>query len=176
MNTQAPRDTMSRAYREALRGELVATADAGSAPRTSRRPRIVAAVAGVVILAASGTAVAYGQLSHAPVTDRSSARCYSSAVYVAGDDFPGTTVAAASQAAGTARVNSAIDACAAVWRAGILRPGRQGVIRKPSLNRTTAVYPVPHLFSCVMADGAAAVFPGRRSCAAVGLPSAQNVH
>lgn len=161
-------EEMSAAYRAALRTEMVSTVNGTRPARAPRKAKV--AGAGVVVFAVlgSGAAFAYSQISNAPVTDRSQARCYSTAKYVSGADFPGTTVAAVDNGSTAGRVDSATEACAAVWRAGILRQGVDGVVRG---DPSRAVYPVPQLFGCVMPNGQAAVFPGDGTCAAVGLPA-----
>ena len=161
-------EELSAAYRAALRAEMVSTVDGTRPARIPRKAKLAGAGVAAIAVLGSGAGFAYSQILDAPVTDHSQARCYSSANYVSGDDFPGTTVAAADTGSAVGRVDSAIDACGAVWRAGILRHGVDGVTR---VGGSQAVYPVPQLFGCVMPNGQAAVFPGDGTCGEVGLPA-----
>jgi hypothetical protein len=159
----------SRAALRTLLVEHVAT----SAPvaRGLATKRVVIPIAAGVALVGFGGGIAYSQLGgDAAVTDQHTARCYSVATYVSGDDFPGTTLGVPDSAAGPGSVADALDACSALWRAGILQPGSDTAVVSPS----QAQYPVPNLVECVLPDGRAAVFPGNSGlCSELGLQAAQ---
>jgi hypothetical protein len=135
--------------------------------RRTRRPLLIAGVAGAVAIGTSAGAYAY-VASSAPVTDKSQARCYTVASLTGGDY---TTIAALSPA-GTGKstqIDDALSVCAAFWRQGILRPGA----REPFPPNQADPYPVPQLVACVMPDGTAAIFPGKPgTCTALSLPAA----
>jgi hypothetical protein len=137
------------------------------ARRLGRKLRITIAGTGAVVVLGGGGALAYSAISANSVSDETSARCYTVAQYSAkGDDFPGTSIAAAGTADAPGRVTSAVDVCASLWRSGFLQPGVPTPVRNPD----QASYPVPALVGCVMADGQAAVFPGTTAtCNALGL-------
>jgi hypothetical protein len=143
--------------RAALRALLVETASA-SRPAAPYRPRSRILIGGVaaITLVGGGGAIALSQLGSSSVSDRQSARCYSEASYSPGDKFPGTTIGQPNSATGSGQVDSAIEVCAALWRAGILQPGVPTAVPRPD----KAAYPVPQLVACVLPDGRAAVFPG----------------
>lgn len=167
-----PRQKYPEPRRSAVRSLLAETVGQAR-PRPSRRsfftrPAVVAV--GAVALVGTGAAAAYSQLGPtAPVSDKSSARCYSVASYVPGGDFPGTTIAQPNSSTRAGEVSNAVDACAALWRAGILQPGARTAIVHPGKK----TYAVPPLVGCVLPDGRAAVFPGSAdSCSKLGLPEA----
>jgi hypothetical protein len=128
---------------------------------------VVAVSAGIAALIGAGSAVAYSQLAPtAPITDKHSARCYSVASYVSGDDFPGTTIAQPDSSTKAGEVGDAVDACTALWRAGILQLGVRTAVVHPGKNQ----YALPPLVGCVLPDGRAAVFPAPAgSCIKLGL-------
>jgi hypothetical protein len=98
---------------------------------------------------------------------RDSGRCYSGISTDYGDDFPGTTVAVASSPGSTPAdvPPQLVQACAAVWRAGILQLNQSQVGGAPA-----GTYPVPPLVACVLPSGQAAVFPGQPdTCDGLGL-------
>jgi len=136
--------------------------------RGGRKPALLAGAAAVVIGTSAG-AIAYVQQSQ-PVANKGEARCYTVASLAGGDNFHGTTIAAAGTPGSRAQVNLAVSVCAALWRQGFLQPGAAGIARPRG---TTGRHRVPPLIACVMPDGTAAVFPGdSRTCANLGLPRA----
>jgi hypothetical protein len=146
-----------------------------------RKPLLITAGAVVVAVATSAGAYAYAQHS-APVTDKGEARCYTVASLSAGPESF-TTIAQATRQGSlrSAPVDNALSICADLWRQGILSPGPHGAIISPTPDASGIVKlgpgqgssHVPQLTACVLADGAAAVFPGPRStCPSLGLPNA----
>ena len=72
-----------------------------------------------------------------------------------GKDFFGTTVSQAWSADGTRNAASAVEACSAVWRQGLMQLGSKQV-GGPD---TGTDHPIPPLVACTLGNGAAAVFP-----------------
>jgi hypothetical protein len=132
---------------------------------TSRRKKTIvgALVAGSLAIAGGGTAIGVALTGSAPVTDRSSARCYSEVSHDFGPDFPGTTVGVAYGSDGSGgQVTAPVQLCASLWQSGELGAGG------PAANGTA-----PQLTGCVLPNGIAAVFPGPPSvCQDLGLPAA----
>jgi hypothetical protein len=125
---------------------------------------------GIVIFAIVGSAAAgITLLRSSPVTDRSSARCYTVSELGSGETFSGTTIHALGLPGSLAQVDNAIATCSDLWRGGFLVSGKPTMQRPPP----DSVYPVPHLVACTLPDGRAAVFPGSEdTCAQLGLPIA----
>ena len=65
----------------------------------------------LIVATGGGTAAAYAYLHARPVTDKTSARCYTVPVYTPGFPFPGTTVASASGGGDAPLIQDALDAC-----------------------------------------------------------------
>jgi hypothetical protein len=169
-NDLLPQQQYPTARARAMQQLLAETVTSGSRELRGRR-RLSLLVAGALTIgvAGTGTAIAYGRLGSAPVTDQHSARCYTVAKYTAGENFPGTTITEADSATTAGRVASAIDVCASLWRAGLLQAGVAAPVRSPS----QAVNPVPGLVACTLRDGRAAVFPGPAgTCQTLGLADA----
>jgi hypothetical protein len=166
--TLLPAEPFPLDRRDRLRGELVALVHADSATRPRRKLNrfMLAGGAAVLVVAGGGTAAAIAYFGSTPVTDRTSARCYSAISTDFGSEFPGTTIAAAQASDGSGgQVVAPIEACAAAWRVGI----PQGI----PPNKANPPYPVPNLAGCVLPDGSAAVFPGPAdTCQRLGLPTA----
>lgn len=167
--TFPPERPFPSAKKRALQELLIEQAEASQQHRRRSRRHIrvtVISVATVGVLGGGG-AIAYSAISSNSVTDKSMARCYTAADYRSGADFPGTSIAAADSASGApGAVHSAIDVCAALWRAGYLQWGATEPDRSPS----RSVYPVPALVECVMPNGQGAVFPGTAAtCQKFGL-------
>ena len=138
--------------------------------RRRRRRLAVAGAGAAAALCTSAGAFAYVQQSQ-PVTNKGEARCYTVASLSGGDQFHGTTIAAAGRPGSTAQVNQAVSVCAALWRQGILVTG---AATAGSPRSGTADRLVPPLVACVMPDGTAAVFPGNsQTCASLRLPQAR---
>lgn len=161
-NTQSPR--LPDARRQAARAQLEQfAASAAKGRRWTRRGTVVSA-ASAVVLCTGAAAVAYS--AYQPVTNTSSARCYTSASLGAGNY---TTIASPGKN-GPARAENALGVCASLWQQGFLRPGAKGIDRFGSSRTHDRV---PGLVVCTMSDGTAAVFPGKPStCGALGLPQA----
>jgi hypothetical protein len=171
MNDAEHEYAANHAYRSAFRHELVQRISKSQRTAPRSRAKLLAATGVGVCVLGGGATAAYSAISQAHVTDHAVARCYSSDVYVSGDDFPGTTIAEPDSKDGHGSVTSALEGCAAVWRAGILRIGANGATAAPVESNN---FPVPHLFACVMPNGQAAVFPGtQETCATLGLPDSQ---
>jgi hypothetical protein len=132
-----------------------------------RRRRIVT---GLVVVAIVGSGVAgITLLRSSPITDRSTARCYTVDSVGTGEDFVGTTIVASGIPGSPAQVDNAIAVCADFWRQGFLVAGKTGIQRRPASQSN----PVPPLIACTLPDGRAAIFPGDQdTCAQLGLPLA----
>jgi hypothetical protein len=146
--------------------ELFVARDDPAPPWWRRRRNITGGLVAVLIVATGGgTAAAYAYLHARPVTDKTSARCYTVPVYTPGFPFPGTTVASAIGGGDVPLIEDALDACASLWRSGELQLGALAVV-----DPGASVYPVPALVGCATSRGAAVVFPGPAdTCNAVGL-------
>jgi hypothetical protein len=156
--------------RDAMRQQLEAIVAEQRGPRRGHKTTVIG---GAVLIAALGTGAAafvYVEQSQ-PVTNKTEARCYTVASLEGGNQFHGTTIAAAGRPGSKAQVDAAASVCAALWRQGFLLPGAAGIT---SPHNTTTRHRVPSLVACVMPDGTAAVFPGnRQTCTKLGLPLAQ---
>lgn len=161
------------AHRAALRQELLDTVRGGTPTAGRRRRRVYASAGFAAAIVATGGAVAYSQLGAAPVTDHSSARCYTQARY--DSDTPGTTVGTPDYTTKDGKVlvkgevRNALDICADLFRQGFLQVGST---RLPAIEHPgpSADRPVPPLVECVLPDGTAAVFPGTGDlCTGLGL-------
>jgi hypothetical protein len=131
-----------------------------------RRGFMAGLFVGVLVVGGGGTALAFALLRPQPVTQHGYARCYTTAAYIAGSAFPGTTIAEADSPTQVGRVADALETCSAFWRAGILQAGAA----EPIVHPGRSSYPVPALIGCTLPDGAAAIFPGTAdTCAEVGL-------
>jgi hypothetical protein len=146
--------------------EQYATPAATSTRRRIGRFAVIAATAASTLLI-GGVATAYVAFRPATTPVEDGTRCYSVASLEGGDtDFLGTTVATATNADGTRSASRAVEMCAAVWRAGILK---EGVKVKPGTEVASTT--VPALEACVLENGMAAVFPGAPgTCRNLGLP------
>jgi hypothetical protein len=127
------------------------------------KPAVIAAGAAAIVLSTGAAAIAVAV--YQPVTDRSAARCFTSAdvagfgVQVAVPGTPGTEGA----------VRDARRKCADFFEQGFLRPGASRLNNSPG----HWAHPVPHLVVCTWHDGTAAVFPGRNgTCRELELPAA----
>jgi hypothetical protein len=160
-----PSRRMPAARRYAARRQLEEFVNRRSGLR--RRRRLVLGVAIAVVL---GSAVAgITLLQSAPVTDKTTARCYTEAALGSGGTFSGATIGALGAPGSTARVDNAIATCSDLWRQGFLLSGKTG-IQRPGPNTAN---PVPPLIACTLPNGIAGVFPGDQStCASLGLPLA----
>ncbi|WP_433383277.1 hypothetical protein ACQPZX_20905 [Actinoplanes sp. CA-142083] len=143
------------------------------APRSRRVTyRLVVVAAGASVLMFGGAAAAYVALRPATVPVADQTRCYTRASLKGGDhDFYGTTVGQAVPAAGQRKAEAAVDACAALWRQGLLTLDSKEV-GMPAEKRDD--FPVPALIACTLDNGIAAVMPGdEQTCARLGLPRLQ---
>lgn len=138
-------------------------------PRRMRRG-LVAAITAVGVIG-GGAAAAAVLARSGTVTDRSVARCYSVANLAGGRHYSGSDVASAGPAVSASASQSALDACAVLWRNGFLVPGAPHALHLPG--GVLPQHPVPPLVVCVLPSGEAGVFPGNSStCERLGLPSA----
>jgi hypothetical protein len=96
-----------------------------SRPRRRTVSRKVAIVGIAVGLGLTGTAAAatIAHLTSAPVTETDLARCYTVDSLAGGNNFRGTSLAAAGAIGSTAQVTNALSACTLVWQDGLLTPG-----------------------------------------------------
>lgn len=157
---------MRAEYRTALRRELEALAADPSRHRRWRRPAVVIGISIGVAVAGGAAAAAYTY--SAPVTDTSTAFCYS-VPSLAG--HLGTEVAAVGAPGSAAQVTDALQTCSMLWQDGFLAPGTANAIH---VTGATTIHPVPNLVVCTMPDGTAGVFPGDAStCGQLGLSSSR---
>lgn len=153
-------------YRAALRTELEQVGGARRRRLRRWRPGVVVGL-GLGITAAGGAAAA-AFVRYQPVTNHTTAHCYSLPTE-AGNN--GTTVMNAGTPGTAAQVRDALAACSTLWRDGFLVSGDPRIV---NVTQPTTVHPVPPLVVCTMADGRAAVFPGESGlCGRLGLPSAR---
>jgi hypothetical protein len=129
-----------------------------------RTPAVLSGAVASVVLTA-GVGVAY--VAFAPATDHSRVRCYSTAALGSGSSFKGSDISAASSDTNPTPTIAPVDACGAMWRAGIVQPdGGHGY------DPAAAEHSVPALVACVLKGGVAGVFPGDAgTCAKLGLPA-----
>ena len=147
-----------------------------SGPRRRTVRRKVAMVGIAVGLALTGTAAAATivHLSSAPVTETDLARCYAVDSLAGGNDFRGTSVAAAGSIGSHAQVTNALSACTLIWQDGLMAPGAGAKMTPSERAHLNPDHPVPHLVVCVLPSGVAAVFPGNKeTCQTLGLPAAE---
>ena len=162
----APRSLPAHRRHAALSQLEAIVADHGSRRRWTRAPVIVPVVVAIVLSTAAAS-VAF--LRFQPVTDKSTARCYTVASLGGGDRFSGTTISPAGTPGSAAQVDNALGVCADLWRQGFLRLGTTS-IQRPAPNTTNEV---PSLVACTLSNGTAGVFPGDAgTCAKLGLPLA----
>jgi hypothetical protein len=142
----------------------------------NRRARRWALVGAVAILA-GGSLAAAKLLNSTPAAAQAVVRCYTVASLTE-DASQFTDTATASVPGQTApdisaTVAAAVDACAALWRIGLLQNGRM----VPEALASPGTYPVPQLTACVLPDGLAAVLPGDdQTCHVLGLPRLADRH
>jgi hypothetical protein len=131
--------------------------------------RFMVAIAAGSLLVGS-TAAAYVAFAKAKVPVADETRCYTKATLEGGDrDFYGTTVNQAHNADGGQRAITAIEACAALWRQGVLVADSKNVGGASVDASTTRA--VPPLVACTLDSGIAAVLPGDAStCSSLGIP------
>lgn len=136
-----------------------------------------AVLSAALLLTGGGVATAVG-LRYRDATDKSIARCYTSAVRADGRMFPGTSIkianrrSSADQAEPVAGlVTDAVAQCSQLWRDGQLSSGQSAVQDQAP----GEPHFVPPLVGCVLADGTAAVFPGDSdTCERLGLPEVRS--
>src|SRR6266700_3347904 len=129
-----------------------------------RRRRVILGVVIVVLL--GSTAAGITLLRSSPVTDKTTARCYTQASLGEDGTFSGTTIFAPGTPGSAAQVDSAIDICSGFWRQGFLLAGTTG-IQRPAPGTSN---PVPPLIACTLPSGIAGVFPGdQNTCVNLGL-------
>ncbi|WP_042377679.1 hypothetical protein [Streptacidiphilus melanogenes] len=169
----APGDPDLRDDRHLLRKEHLmreikrqaVSVSAASAPR--RRRRTYLALSGTLLALTGGAAIAATtMLGKAPASQHNLVRCYSAASLSA--NYSDTSAATTPGVAPTdisASVAAAVNACAGLWQAGVVQPGRVGA---PSGQPDGSV---PPLTACVLDDGEAAVLPGKSAqlCQDLGL-------
>jgi len=152
----------------------------GLAPRSRPRRRTVRrklAMVGIAVgLGLTGTAAAATivHLTSAPVTETDLARCYAVDSLAGGNDFRGTSVAAAGPIGSHAQVTNALSACTLIWQDGLMAPGAGAKMTPSERAHLNPDHPVPSLVVCVLPSGVAGVFPGdKKTCQTLGLPAAE---
>lgn len=112
-----------------------------------------------VLLVGAGIAGAAAHLTARHATNTTSGRCYWEVSTNFGSDFPGGTMAEATNRAGwtPSLISNLVADCAATWRDGSFQIGKPG--NHFGTHGTAVTYPVPPLTPCVLPDGTAAVFP-----------------
>lgn len=122
------------------------------------RISIAGSVVAIIGVAAAGMIA----LNQAPVTQQLIVHCFATPTINSGG-YDGTAVAI-SDGGQSVPINDALRVCRDVWASGALAPGKDPL----SAEQTTAA--VPESFTaCVMADGSAAVIPGRIACSELHL-------
>jgi hypothetical protein len=160
-----PSRRLPTSRRYAARRQLEDLVSSRKTPRWRRRFILGIAIAAVLGGAATGITL----LRSSPVTDRNTARCYTSADVGKGEVFSGTTVAVPGVPGSKAQVDNALSLCSDLWRQGFLLPGTAGM-QRPAPKTNNAV---PPLTACVLPSGIAGIFPGdSQTCEALGLPLA----
>jgi hypothetical protein len=160
-----PSRRLPTSRRYAARRQLEELVSGRKAP--GRRRRFILGVVIVVVVGSAATGVTL--LRSSPVTDRTTARCYTTASLGNGETFSGATIFAAGTPGSTAQVDNAIATCSGLWRLGVLVTGRSGI--QSSAPNTS--YPIPPLVACTLPSGIAGVFPGdQNTCANLVLPLA----
>jgi len=115
---------------------------------------------GTVVVATAGAGVAY--LASAPAPNHSGVFCFTAAGTGSKDLGTSTNYSGAPA--------DAVQACAALWQAGILHRGAD-LPTPPSTAAEPSAQPVPALVACVY-NSEAAVFPGDAGlCEKLGLPA-----
>lgn len=151
-------------HRTMLRRELAAVVADRPRHRRWRRPGVVLGLSIGVAVATAGAASAAVYFHFAPITDTSTAFCYS-VPSLAGSY--GSEVAAAGAPGSPAQVTDALQTCSTLWRDGFLVLGTPHAMH---VTGSTTVHRVPSLVVCTMANGTAGVFPGDGStCGRLGL-------
>jgi hypothetical protein len=145
--------------------------------RTISRKVAILGIALGLGLTGTAAAAAVVHLTSAPVTETDLARCYTVDSLAGGNNFSGSSVAAAGPIGSTAQVTNALSICTLLWQDGLLTPGsaNAGADLTPSERaHLSPDHPVPSLVVCVLPSGVAAVFPGNKeTCQTLGLPTAQ---
>ena len=151
-------------HRTTLRRELEAVAANPSRHWRWRRPGVVLGLSIGVAVATAGAASAAVYFHFAPITDTSTAFCYS-VPSLAGSY--GSYVGAVGAPGSPAQVTDALQTCSTLWRDGFLVLGTPHAMH---VTGSTTVHRVPSLVVCTMANGTAGVFPGDGStCGRLGL-------
>ncbi len=146
----------------------------GPRRRTVRRKVAIAGVAVGLALTGTAAAATIVHLTSAPVTETDLARCYAVDSLAEGNDFRGTSVAAAGPIGSHAQVTNALSACTLIWQDGLMAPGAGAKMTPSERAHLNPDHPVPHLVVCVLPSGVAAVFPGNKeTCQTLGLPAAE---
>jgi hypothetical protein len=169
LRAQAPPvgEILRRAH-AAASAEIPTTAARGS---WNRKRLARWGVPGVLVALAGGAIAATTVLGSAPASTRDMVRCYSVG-HLTGDTHQYTDTAMATatgQAAApdaSATVGAAVDSCSALWRIGLIQPGKVA----PDVASNPGDAAVPNLVACVLNSGEAAVLPGDDSaCRNLGL-------
>ena len=146
--------------------QMLADVVAGSNAPAGHRRKAVTWVAGAAVVGVAVAGAAVAREAFAPAPDRSLARCHTTADPGRGDNFAGSSVAAA-DANGVVAIDRAIESCADLWRQGMFTLGSDHRVGEPNPAGSAAV---PPLVGCVDPDGVAAVFPGGKNlCTSLGL-------
>lgn len=164
-----PAPSIDPEWRTAARKQLIQIASERH-PRSSRTRRVAAV--GTGLLALTTIAAFAVVITDRPVTQQQ-------VVYCQTNLNPDTPLNALSSAGGDGEqedITSPIEACAQLWRDGILsadRPGPQ-VPEGYGLDWRSPNLPVPALTSCVNTDGSAVVIPASdpAACRELGLAAA----
>ncbi|GAA4972190.1 hypothetical protein [Actinoplanes utahensis] len=135
-------------------------------PAPARRwRRLLAPVAGVAVVLATGGAVAY--LADREPEQREVIRCYGVAE-LSSDGFTEMARAVPSGESGKQEFRDPVAACADLFRQGFLRAGDKQLHAETD---PSAAHEVPPLSACVLKSGEIAVFPAAGEvCRALGLP------
>ena len=157
---------MTQRRTEAIRDVLMTQLRTDAAQRRQRLRRRFAIWGGIGILAIGGVATAATAIVSAQhVTNRDGVYCFASADRGANGQYDMSGATMYDPDSGGGRVENALEMCRTMWRQGVFDKDHD------PLAATGKPGKVPdQLQVCVMADGTAAVVPGRPGvCQAVGL-------
>jgi hypothetical protein len=135
-----------------------------------KRPQFIA-IGTTALALATAAAATYIDSKHVPPSN--SVLCYSKAEPGVQDERPPVTSGLAQEAGATEEpvFDDAIEACALVWRSGLLIEGEDEPADLGDSDPNENNFPVPSLVACVLKDDSIAVFPGDPStCRMLGLP------
>jgi len=155
---------------DAIRGLLLNTLRNEPARRVQRqRQRVLIWVSAFVVVTGVATTGATVLLQERSVDNTAIVHCYSSTSQNADGTYPGSSATIA-DGNGRGQARDALALCTAMWEQGVFETGFDPTTFDPTAP-TSEPGAVPELQVCVLADGSAAVVPGKSAsvCQTVGL-------